>query len=77
MLVRDLIPIAEEVLDTTIDESKYSAEYLDTPIAQLVSSQPALTVPEPNSDVDNLQEQVSIIAKRLLRQSHDEVVGHV
>ncbi|MNI71385.1 hypothetical protein D3C73_1272560 [compost metagenome] len=77
MLVRDLIPIAEEVLDTTIDESKYSAEYLDTPIAQLVNSQPALTVPEPNTDADNLQEQVATIAKRLLRQSHEEITGHV
>ncbi|MNF08976.1 hypothetical protein D3C80_2095260 [compost metagenome] len=65
------------MLDTTIDESKYSAEYLDTPIAQLLISQPALTVPGPNTDVNNLQEQVSVIAKRLLRQSHDEVAGHV
>lgn len=77
MLVRDLIPIAEEVLDTTIDESKYSEEYLDTPIAQLLNSQPALTVPEPDTDANDLQEQVSAIAKRLLRQSHDEVVNHV
>ncbi len=77
MLVRDLIPIAEEVLDTTIDESKYSTGYLDTPIAQLVNSQPAITVPEPDSDVNDLQERVATIAKRLLRQSHDEVTGHV
>jgi hypothetical protein len=72
-----MIPIAEEVLDTTIDETKYSLEYLDTPIAQLMNSQPALTVPEPDSDVNDLQEQVSAIAKRLLRQSHEEETSHV
>lgn len=77
MLIRDLIPIAEEVLDTTIDESKYSAEYLDTPIAQLLNSQPAITLPEPDSDVNDLQERVATIAKRLLRQGQNEVTGHV
>jgi PBSX family phage portal protein len=71
MLVRHLIPIAEEVLDTTIDESKYTEEYLDTPIAQLLNQQPATSLPAE----EDLQEQVAVIAKRLLRKGEAEV-GH-
>lgn len=74
MLIRDLIPIAEEVLDTTIDESKYSEEYLDTPIAQMLNSQPALMK---DSDTNDVQEQVASIAKRLLRKSDQENGVHV
>ncbi|UOK65347.1 hypothetical protein MT997_13980 [Paenibacillus sp. OVF10] len=77
MLVRDLIPIAEDVLGTTIDESKFSPEYLDTPIAQLAGSQPIILDPEGNGDADDLQERVSIIAKRLLRKGSAEVGAHV
>ncbi|MEY8748614.1 hypothetical protein AB9M62_57175 [Bacillales bacterium AN1005] len=77
MLVRDLIPIAEDVLGTTIDEKKFSPEYLDTPIAQLASSQPALLDPEGQGDADDLQERVSVIAKRLLRKGRAEVGIHV
>ncbi|NUU74014.1 phage portal protein [Paenibacillus xylanilyticus] len=77
MLVRDLIPIAEEILGTTIDENKFSKEYLDTPIAQLAGSQPALLDPEGPGDTDDLQERVSIIAKRLLRKGSAEVGVHV
>jgi capsid portal protein len=77
MLVRDLIPIAEDVLGTTIDESKYSEGYLDTPIAQLASSQPALLDPEGQGDADDLQERVSVIAKRLIRKAKSEVGVHV
>ncbi|NEZ40277.1 phage portal protein [Paenibacillus alvei] len=77
MLIRDLIPIAEDVLGTTIDESKFSSEYLDTPIAQLASSQPALLDPETESDTDDLQERVVTIAKRLLRNGGAEVGVHV
>lgn len=77
MLVRDLIPIAEDVLGTTIDENKYSPEYLDTPIAQLAGSQPELLDPEKYSDTDNLQERVVTIAKRLLRKGGAEVGVHV
>ncbi|MRN56829.1 phage portal protein [Paenibacillus monticola] len=74
MLIRDLIPIAEEVLDTTIDESKYSEEYLDTPIAQMLNSQPALLK---DTDTNDVQEQVASIAKRLLRKSDQEADVHV
>lgn len=77
MLVRDLIPIAEDVLGTTIDESKFSQEYLDTPIAQLASNQPAVLDPEGEGDADDLQERVSTIAKRLLRKGSSEVGVHV
>lgn len=77
MLVRDLIPIAEEVLGTTIDETKYSQEYLDTPIAQLAASQPALLEPEPDTDVDNMQDRIATIAKRLLKQADKEAALHV
>lgn len=75
MLVRDLIPIAEEVLGTTVDESKYSAEYLDTPIAQLANSQPAIL--DPDTDTDGLQDHIVTIAKRLLRQGGKELGTHV
>lgn len=75
MLVRDLIPIAEEVLDTTIDETKYTEEYLDTPIAQMINSQPTLMMKE--LDTDDIQQQVGAIAKRLLRQSDQEAGIHV
>jgi capsid portal protein len=77
LLVRDLIPIAEDVLGTTIDESKFSQEYLDTPIAQLASNQPALLDPERQGDADDLQERVSVIAKRLIRKAKSEVGVHV
>ncbi|MCM3699203.1 phage portal protein [Paenibacillus macerans] len=77
MLVRDLIPIAEDVLGTTVDESKYSQEYLDTPIAQLASSQPAILDPESEDDTDDLQNRVATIAKRLLKQADKEAALHV
>ncbi|WP_433943378.1 phage portal protein [Paenibacillus sp. SN-8-1] len=77
MLVRDLIPIAEEVLATTIDETKYSQEYLDTPIAQLAGNQPALLDPENGNAMDNLQDRMVSIAKRLLRHSEQETGVHV
>ncbi|GIO84541.1 hypothetical protein J25TS5_14730 [Paenibacillus faecis] len=77
MLVRDLIPIAEDVLGTTIDESKYDPKYLDTPIAQIASSQPALLDPESDDDTDDLQNRVATIAKRLLKRSEAEVGVHV
>ncbi|MEK5376571.1 phage portal protein [Paenibacillus sp. FSL P2-0173] len=77
MLVRDLIPIAEDVLGTTIDETKYSEEYLDTPIAQLASSQPALLEPEPDTDSDDMQNRIATIAKRLLKQADKEAALHV
>lgn len=77
MLVRDLIPIAEDVLGSTIDESKYLSEYLDTPIAQLAANQPSLFDPEKDSDADDLQERVAVIAKRLLRKSGTEVGAYV
>jgi PBSX family phage portal protein len=77
MLVRDLIPIAEDVLGTTIDETKYSKQYLDTPIAQLASSQPALLEPEPDADTDNMQDRIATIAKRLLKQADKEAGVHV
>ncbi|MCI1696891.1 phage portal protein [Aneurinibacillus aneurinilyticus] len=72
MLVSHLIPIAEEVLNTTIDEKKYSKEYLDTPIAQLFN-QPQFPLPSG----DDVQEKVVSIAKRLLRQSEAEAGIHV
>lgn len=75
MLVRHLIPIAEEVLGTTIDEAKYTEKYLDTPIAQLVSNQPESFLPD--TDIDHVQEQVVTVAKRLLRQGEAEVGLHV
>ncbi|MDO7908439.1 phage portal protein [Paenibacillus sp. JX-17] len=77
MLVRDLIPIAEDVLGTTVDETKFSPEYLDTPITQLASSQPALLDPEGGSDAENLQGRMVSIAKRLLRHSSQEASVHV
>ncbi|MNW67968.1 hypothetical protein D3C74_466510 [compost metagenome] len=77
MLVRDLIPIAEDVLGTTIDETKFTEEYLDTPIAQLAASQPALLESEPDTDADDLQERVATIAKRLLKQADKEAGLHV
>ncbi|MED0735659.1 phage portal protein [Aneurinibacillus thermoaerophilus] len=64
MLVRHLIPIAEEVLDMPIDEKKYPAGYLDTPIMQLVNQQPFMMPPE-----TDVKEQTAIIAKRILRQA--------
>lgn len=75
MLVRHLIPIAEKVLNTTIDETKYTDDYLDTPIAQLASSQPSSF--QFNSDTDNIQENVVTVAKRLLRQGTAEAKVHV
>ncbi|MCY7484320.1 phage portal protein [Paenibacillus alvei] len=75
MLVRHLIPIAEDVLGTTIDEKKYSDEYLDTPIAQLAISQPDAF--QMSSDTDNIQEHVVTVAKRLLRQGTAEAKVHV
>jgi PBSX family phage portal protein len=66
MVVRHLIPIAEEVLGTIIDESKYPDGYLDTPIAELTRTLPtnAIAFTDP-------QEQVATIAKRLLRETRD------
>ncbi|MGG0813944.1 hypothetical protein ABE142_15000 [Paenibacillus alvei] len=75
MLVRHLIPIAEDVLGTTIDEKKYSDEYLDTPIAQLAISQPEAF--QMSSDTDDIQEHVVTVAKRLLRQGTAEAMVHV
>ncbi|MGR6764652.1 hypothetical protein [Paenibacillus polymyxa] len=77
MLVRDLIPIAEDVLGTTIDETKFSEEYLDTPIAQLAASQPTLLEPEPDTDTDDMQNRIATIAKRLLKQADKEAALHV
>ncbi len=79
MLVRHLIPIAEDVLGTTIDEAKYSESYLDTPIAQLLNAQPELVPTEDvaSGDTDDLQNKVVSIAKRLLKQSSDQVTDHV
>lgn len=79
MLVRHLIPIAEDVLGTTIDETKYSESYLDMPIAQLLNAQPELVLAEGvvSGDTDDLQNKVVSIAKRLLKQSSDQVAGHV
>lgn len=75
MLVRHLIPIAEKVLGTTIDEKKYSEEYLDTPIAQLASNQSATL--RQDADTDGIQEHVATVAKRLLRQGAAEAGAHV
>ncbi|CAI8878219.1 Phage portal protein [Brevibacillus sp. IT-7CA2] len=66
MLVRHLIPIAEEVLGTTIDESKYTEEYLDTPIASLGS-----TISQGSFGTSDQQEQMATIAKRLLRETRE------
>jgi PBSX family phage portal protein len=77
MLVRDLIPIAEDVLGTTVDESKFAIEYLDTPIAQLAFNQPTILDPEKDSDTDDLQDRVAVIAKRLLKQADKEANIHV
>lgn len=66
LLVRDLIPIAEEVLGTVIDEGRFPAGYLDTPIAQLTSSfTPFATEEDP-------EEQLATIAKRLLRETREK-----
>ncbi|MEW4368618.1 phage portal protein [Paenibacillus kandeliae] len=79
MLVRHLIPIAEDVLGTTIDEAKYSEEYLDTPIAYLLNKQPEV-IPVGTTaagDTDDLQNKVVSIAKRLLKHGADQVDNHV
>jgi PBSX family phage portal protein len=73
MLVRHLIPIAEEVLGTTIDESKYTDEYLDTPIAQLVNTTPTEMV----SDTETPEDKIVAIAKQMLRKAEKKVVHHV
>ncbi|NOJ74117.1 hypothetical protein [Paenibacillus alvei] len=75
MLVCHIIPIAEDVLGITIDERKYSDEYLDTPIAQLAISQPDAF--QMSSDTDDIQEHVVTVAKRLLRQGTAEAKVHV
>lgn len=65
LIVRDLIPIAEEVLGTVIDETRFPDGYLDTPIVQLMSagsSTNQTTSSEP-------EEQLANIAKRLLRDT--------
>ncbi|ERI10238.1 phage portal protein [Aneurinibacillus aneurinilyticus] len=71
LLVGDLIPLAEEVLGTTVNESKFEPGYLDTPIAQLLNQQPSIP-----SGVD-MQEKVAAIAKSLLRKSEAEAGIHV
>ncbi len=68
MLVRHLVPIAEEVLATTIDEKAYPEGYLDTPIAQLLSTRSYDAELEPSTP----QEQLSMVAKRLLRKVEAE-----
>ncbi|USG63993.1 phage portal protein [Brevibacillus ruminantium] len=66
LVVRDLIPIAEEVLGTVLDEARFPAGYLDTPIAQLTSSfTPFATEEDP-------EEQLATIAKRLLRETREK-----
>lgn len=73
MLVRHLIPIAEEVLGTIIDESKYTEEYLDTPIAQLVNAVPD----ESFALTDTTEDKVVAIAKQMLRNAEKKVGHHV
>ncbi|GED55567.1 phage portal protein [Brevibacillus borstelensis] len=68
LFVRDLIPIAEEVLGTVIDESRYSDGYLDTPIAQLTPAADPFGVPEHDADPE---EKLATVAKRLLRETRD------
>jgi PBSX family phage portal protein len=63
--VRDLIPIAEEVLGRPINEEDYEPGYLDTPVAKLTAS----SMPAPMTDP---QEEVAAIAKRLLKTAKDD-----
>lgn len=73
MLVRHLIPIAEEVLGTVIDEKEYTEDYLDTPIAQLVNS-----VREESFALSATpEEKVVSIAKQMLRDAEKKVGHHV
>ncbi|EMT54246.1 phage-like element PBSX protein xkdE [Brevibacillus borstelensis AK1] len=69
LLVRDLIPIAESILGITIEESRYEAGYLDTPVAKLLESMSSNEILGTNIDP---QEQVASIAKRLLRETRDK-----
>lgn len=65
LIVRDLIPIAEDVLGTIIDENRFPDGYLDTPIIQLMPSQASF-----GQSVELEQEEkLATIAKRLLRET--------
>lgn len=66
LTVRDLIPIAEEVLGTVIDENRYEEGYLDTPIAQLKVSADPFAMPLSGMDPE---EKLATVAKRLLRET--------
>jgi len=66
LVVRDLIPIAEEVLGTVIDESRYEEGYLDTPIAQLKVPADSFALPTAGMDPE---EKLATVAKRLLRET--------
>ncbi len=68
LIVRDLIPIAEEVLGTVIDEGRYPDGYLDTPISQLTSAADPYGGPEHDADPE---EKLATVAKRLLRETRD------
>lgn len=68
LVVRDLIPIAEEVLGAVIDEGRYPAGYLDTPISQLTPAADPFGVPEHDADPE---EKLATVAKRLLRETRD------
>lgn len=67
LVVRDLIPIAEEVLGTVIDEERFPVGYLDTPIIQLMPSQTSFGLP----DEVEPEEQIAAIAKRMLRETRE------
>ncbi|MFB0831861.1 phage portal protein [Brevibacillus laterosporus] len=72
LIVRDLIPIAEEVLGTIIDENRFEAGYLDTPIIKLVSSTNSY---DELIQHTNPEEKLAVIAKRMLR--HTQEKSHV
>ncbi|KMZ42520.1 MULTISPECIES: phage portal protein [Bacillales] len=68
LIVRDLIPIAEEVLGTVIDETRFPDGYLDTPIIQLM---PAAGAFGQGAEVEP-KEELASVAKRLLRETRDQ-----
>lgn len=68
LVVRDLIPIAEEVLGTVIDEKRYQEGYLETPISQLAPAVDPFGFPTTEKDPE---ETMAIVAKRLLRETRE------